>query len=102
MPRRKYEPQPTDCPVCEHFGYVQTTPGRWYACPACHGSGRADRLGSQDPSVCVRDATLDPDAWQAGLKQRGADARRQRKRDKERARARAARSRARAKEQQQP
>lgn len=83
----------TDCVVCQHFGYVQQQPGRWYPCPACHGSGRADRRGSQDPSVCVRDSTLDPDAWQSGIKQRGADTRRVRKRDRERAAARRRRER---------
>lgn len=79
------EPQPTDCPTCGHFGYVQPEPGKWYACPVCRGSGRVDVLGSADPSVCVRDSRLDPDAWQSGLKQRGADERRRRKRDRERA-----------------
>jgi len=93
-------PEPTDCAVCKHFGYVQLSPGRWYPCPACRGSGRADRLGSQDPAVCVRDSTLDPDAWQTGMRQRGADTRKKRKRDRERARARAARARARAKGEQ--
>jgi hypothetical protein len=90
------EPQPTDCGVCRHFGYVQLTPGRWYPCPTCHGSGRSDQLGSQDPGVCVRDSTLDPDAWQTGLRQRGADERRKRKRDRDRA---AERARRQAKEQ---
>jgi hypothetical protein len=85
MTRMKRQPHPTDCAVCEHFGYVQLTPGRWYPCPACHGSGRADRLGSQDPSVCVRDSTLDPDAWPSGVAQRAADERRLRKRDRDRA-----------------
>jgi hypothetical protein len=91
MPRAKLEPQPTDCGVCEHFGYVQLSPGRWYPCPACRGSGRIDQLGSADSAVCVRDSTIDPDAWPSGLRQRAADARRTRKRDRERARARARR-----------
>jgi hypothetical protein len=97
MPRSKpLDPRATDCVVCGHFGYVQQQPGRWYPCPACHGSGRADHLGSQDPSVCVRDSTLDPEAWQTGTTQRAYDMRSPRKRGRDRAAS--ARRRARQKE----
>ncbi len=83
---------PLDCVVCKHFGYVQQQPGRWYPCPACHGSGRADQLGSQDPSVCVRDSALDPDAWPNGVRQTTTP-RSNRKRARDRAAARLRRER---------
>jgi len=57
---------PTDCARCEHFGFVQKTPGRWYPCPNCRGSGRTDVVGSYDPGHCVRDSRLDPEAHHSG------------------------------------
>ncbi len=87
-------PGPEDCVVCAHFGYVQQSPGRWYPCPACHGSGRADLLGSQDPSLCVRDSTLDPNAYHAGTGiKHASDTRTQRKRARDRAAGRRRRER---------
>lgn len=91
MPRPRRIVLPTDCATCEHFGFVQRTPGRWYPCPACHGSGRNDLAGDYDPTHCVRDTRLDPDAHHLGETPDGSRRRRPKPRDLRRAAARIAR-----------